>query len=260
MPRPESVVFPRRERVEDRRHESDHRKVLDEFFDHATLLAVSRLVNRGQFDSIDHPISMGKEGGVFRATKGAEYRAVKIYRISNTTFRRLPAYALDALKREASVRNFGGLIFAWTRREHTILGRLCDAGVRAPRPFAHYRNILVMEYIGTEAGAAPRLKDALVEDPQGLYDELVGEIGRMVRSAKLVHGDLSPYNTLYLDGRVVLIDVAQAVPTDHPEAPRLLRRDTDNFAKFLARVGARVDPAAFYSAVGGDEVGPRATE
>ncbi len=256
MPRPNAVVFPRHERVEDRRRESDQRKLLDEFFDHATLLAVSRLVNRGEFDAIDHPISTGKEGGVFRATKGVEYRAVKIYRISNTTFRRLPAYALEQLKREASVRNFGGLIFAWTRREHTILGRLRDAGVRAPLPYAHYRNILVMEYIGTEEGAAPRLKDALVPDPKALYDELVREIGGMVRTAKLVHGDLSPYNVLYFDDRVVLIDVAQAIPTDHPEAPRLLRRDIENFTKFVTRLGHAVTPQEFYSAVGGDEVGP----
>ena len=124
MPRSVDVVFPRRERVEDRRKDAGQRKLLDEFFDHGTLLAVSRLVNQGLFEVLDHPISSGKEGGVFRASKGSEYRAVKIYRISNTTFRHLPPYALDELRREASARNYGGLIFAWTRREHTILGRL----------------------------------------------------------------------------------------------------------------------------------------
>ncbi len=249
------LVFPRRERFEDRRKELDQRKLLDEFFDHGTLLAVSRLVNQGLFDLLDHPISSGKEGGVFRASKGSEFRAVKIYRISNTTFRRLPAYALEELRREASVRNFGGLIFAWTRREHTILGRLQDAGVRAPRPFGHWRNVLVMEYIGNAEGAAPRLKDVPIDAPAALYEELVAEFGRMVRDAKLVHGDLSPYNTLYHDGRVVIIDVAQAIATDHPEARRLLERDVTNFARFLGRLGYDVEPADFLAAVGGDRLG-----
>ncbi len=249
------LVFPRRERFEDRRKELDQRKLLDEFFDHGTLLAVSRLVNQGLFDLLDHPISSGKEGGVFRASKGSEFRAVKIYRISNTTFRRLPAYALEELRREASVRNFGGLIFAWTRREHTILGRLQDAGVRAPRPFGHWRNVLVMEYIGNAEGAAPRLKDVPIDAPAALYEELVAEFGRMVRDAKLVHGDLSPYNTLYHDGHVVLIDVAQAIATDHPEARRLLERDVTNFARFLGRLGYEVEPADFLAAVGGDRLG-----
>jgi len=258
MPRPEDVVFPRhRERFEDRRRESHQRKLLDEFFDHATLLAVSRLVSHGQIDSIDFPISTGKEGGVFRATKGEEFRAVKIYRISNTTFRHLPAYALEQLRREASVRNFGGLIYAWTRREHTILGRLKEAGVRAPIPYGHYRNLLVMEFIGTAEGAAPRLNTAFIERPEALYEDLVVQVGRMVRDAKLVHGDLSPYNVLWFEERVVLIDVAQAVAREHPGAPALLQRDIVNFAKYFSRIGLDVDPADFLKAVGGDLVGPK---
>lgn len=258
MPRPEDVVFPhRRERTEDRRKEGEHRKLLDEFFDHSTLLAVSRLVNRGLFDAVDYPISTGKEGGVFRATKGNEFRAVKIYRISNTVFRHLPPYALESLRRESSVRNFGGLIFAWTRREHTILGRLADAGVRAPHPYGHFRNVLVMEFIGSSDGvAAPRLVDAAVDNPSSLYEDLVQQIGRMAREAKLVHGDLSPYNVLYHEGKVVLIDLAQAVSSDHPEAPRLMARDIDHFSKYLGRLGFSVDPAQFLEAVGGDTVGP----
>ena len=255
MPRSIDLVFPRHERVEDRRKDAGQRKLLDEFFDHSTLLAVSRMVTQGFFDVLDHPISSGKEGGVFRATKGAELRAVKIYRISNTMFRHLPPYALDELKREASARNFGGLIFAWTRREHTILGRLNDAGVRAPRPYGHYRNILVMEFIGNAEGAAPRLKDAPIDDPAELYEELVREFGRMIRGAKLVHGDLSPYNTLYHEGKVVTIDVAQSIRAEHPEARRLLERDLTNFSRYLGRLGYAVSPAEFLTAVGGEDVG-----
>jgi RIO kinase 1 len=256
MPRAVDVVFPRRERVEDRRKESQHRKLLDEFFDHATLLAVSRLVNQGLFDSIDYPISTGKEGGVFRASRGAEFRAVKIYRIGNTIFRRLPPYALEELRREASLRNYGGLVYAWTRREHTMLGRLHDAGVRVPIPYGHHRNVLVMEFIGTAEGAAPRLKDAPIEDPDALYSDVVSQIRTMIGTANLVHGDLSPYNTLYFDDGVVIIDVASSIGSGHPEARRLLERDVENFAKFFDRLGRAVDPTEFLRAVGGDTVGP----
>jgi RIO kinase 1 len=261
VPRPQDVALPqRRERFEDRRKEASHRDLLDQFFDHRTLLAVSRLVSQGQFDSIDFPIATGKEGGVFRATRGAEFRAVKIYRIANTTFHNLPAYALDELRRETSVRNYGGLIFAWTRREHTTLGRLVEAKVRAPYPYGHLRNCLVMEFIGNEQGGAPRLIDAQVDDPAAVYRDLVLQIGRMVRDAKLVHGDLSPYNTLLFEGRVVLIDVAQAVSVEHPQAAHLLERDIVNYAKFLGRLGYPVDPEEFLKAVGGTELRPVATE
>jgi len=256
MPRPVDVVFPGRERFEDRRRDDDQRKLLDEFFDHSTLLAVHRLIHRGLFDTIDYPISTGKEGGVFRATAADGLRAVKIYRIGNTTFRNLPPYALEQLRRESSARNFGGLVLAWTRREHTILGRLVEAGVRAPRPYGHYRNVLVMEFIGSADGAAPRLKDTPIEDAAALYEELVREIGGMVRKARLVHGDLSPYNVLYFEDRVVLIDVAQAVPVEHPAARELIQRDLTNFSKYLERLGFSVSPAQFLADVGGETIGP----
>jgi RIO kinase 1 len=256
MPRSDELVFPsRRERWEDRRKEGTARKLLDEFFDHATLLAVSRLITQGQFDSVDFPVATGKEGGVFRASRSGEFRAVKIYRIGNTTFRHLPAYALEELREQTSVRNYGGLIIGWTRREHTILGRLADAGVRAPRPYGHLRNVLVMEFIGDERGAAPRLKDAMIDDPAALYEDLVVQIRRMLLEAKLVHGDLSPFNTLYWEGRVVLIDVAQAVRSDHPQAAALLERDLRHFAKFIQRLGYPVEPKEFLAAVGADRVG-----
>jgi RIO kinase 1 len=257
MPRAEDVVFPRqRERFEDRRKESHQRKLLDEFFDHGTLLAVSRLVSHGLIDAVDFPISTGKEGGVFRATKDDGFRAVKIYRVANTTFRQLPAHALEELRRVSSVRNFGGLIFAWTRREHTILTRLANAGVRAPVPFGHYRNVLVMEFIGTAEGAAPRLQNAVVDDPEALYRDLVLQIGGMVRKAGLVHGDLSPYNVLWFEDRAVLIDVAQSIAREHPAAPELLRRDIVHLSKFLGRLGREVDPEEVLRDVGGDLVGP----
>ncbi|MCI4365524.1 MAG: serine protein kinase RIO [Thermoplasmata archaeon] len=255
VPRPTDVVLPsRKERFEDRRVDGTQRKLLDEFFDHSTLLTISRLITQGQFDSLDFPVATGKEGGVFRATYADGFRAVKVYRIANTMFRNLPMYAMEELRRETSARNFGGLIFAWTRREHTILGRMADAKVRSPTPYGHLRNVLVMDFIGNAEGGAPRLRDAEIDDPEAVYKDLVEQIGRMVRDAKLVHGDLSPFNTLLFEGKVVLIDVAQAVSVKHPEASKLLSRDLDHYAKFLSRLGVQVTGEEFFHAVGGDRL------
>ncbi len=250
MPRPDEILYPRRpERTADRRKESMQGKLLDEFFDHPTLLAVSRLISHGYFESIDHPISTGKEGGVFRATKGEGFVAVKVYRIGNATFRRFPPHALEELRREVSIRNLRTLIPAWTRREHTILARLREAGVRVPAPLGYSRNVLVMEYIGDPGGAAPRLKDAVVDDLDALYEDLVAEIRRMWEPGGLVHGDLSPYNILHWGGRIVTIDVAQAVSREHPQARELLRRDVGHLAEFLTRRGRKVKAEEFFARV-----------
>lgn len=251
-------MFPTRpERTEDRRKERGDRKLLDEFFDHSTLLAISRLITRGAFEAIDHPISTGKEGGVFRATRGEGFVAVKVYRIGNATFRHFPPYALAELRREGSVRSLNQVIPAWTRREHTILGRLKEAGVRVPEPYTHLRNVLVMEYIGSVDGAAPRLRDALVDDLPSLYEDLIQQVRKMLVPGGLVHGDLSPYNVLYHEGRTVVIDVAQSIPSDHPQARSLLERDLGHFAEFLTRRGLPVEPADFLQAVGAENLGAK---
>ena len=252
MPRPEEILFPtRRERFDDRRRETQHRKLLDEFFDRPTLLAISKLINRGLIRSVDAPISTGKEGGVFRATGPEGYLAVKVYRIGNTVFRRLPPYALEELRREASDRNFSRLIFGWTRREHTILSRLRDVHVRAPIPLGYYRNVLVMSLVGVDGVPAPRLLKAQVDEPRAVYDDLLEQLHRMVVDAHLVHGDLSPYNVLLNEGLPVLIDVAQAISAEHPQARALLERDSDNFARFFTRLGIPTSATEFFSAAGG---------
>jgi RIO kinase 1 len=258
MPDPEEIFFPRsKERFEDRRKETQSRKLQDEFFDHSTLLAISRLITQGQFDSVDYPISTGKEGGVFRASGGEGYRAVKVYRIGNAVFRHLPAYAIEELRRETSDRNYARMVYAWTRREHSILRRMHDANVRVPVAYGYLRNVLVMEFIGADGVASRRLQEATVAEPQGLYDDLVVQLRRMTIDAKLVHGDLSPYNVLWHEGTAVLIDVAQSMESVHPQAPALLRRDIDNFARYLNRLGADVDAEEFFSAVGGPTLGPK---
>lgn len=258
MPRPSELVFPqRKERFEDRRREDGSRKLLDEFFDHPTLLAVSRLVSQGQFEAVDYPISTGKEGGVFRATTGDGFRAVKIYRVGNAIFRRIPAYAMEELRREASEGNFRRLIYAWTRREHSALRKLTEAGVRVPQPYGYFRNVLVMEFVGTGELPAPVLQEAVVSDPVAFAETLQVQIRRMVEKAGLVHGDLSPYNVLLSEEQPVFIDVAQAVSAEHPAALELFRRDATNFARYLRHLGVRVSPEQFFESAGGDLVGPR---
>src|SRR2546422_9936961 len=71
------------------------------------------------------------------------------------------------------------------------------------------------------------------------------------RKSKRVHADMSDYNLLWWDGRVVVIDVGQAVPLDHPRAEEWFKRDVGNIARFFRRLRINVSPASLEQAIVG---------
>ena len=91
------------------------------------------------------------------------------------------------------------MVKAWAEKEFRNLNRLWHCGVRCPRPRMLRNHVLLMEFIGKEGVAAPRLKDAeiSVEAAHIAYLDCVRLMWRMYNEAHLVHGDLSEYNILY---------------------------------------------------------------
>jgi RIO kinase 1 len=218
--------------------DSDDRRTLDEVFDHKTLLTIYDLMSSGAFDTLDFPITTGKEGNVFVATKkGGRRLAVKIYRTSNSTFNVIQRYILGDPRFRGLHGNRWKIIYAWAQKEFKNLSRMRDGRVRCPEPFACRRNVLVMEYIGTARVPAPMLKDAPPRDPGKFLDDLLEQLRRMYVDARLVHCDLSEYNVLVRRGRGVLIDVGQATTSDHPNAGEMLERDVANILRYFRKLG-----------------------
>ena len=55
------------------------------------------------------------------------------------------------------------MVKLWAEKEVRNLKRICVSGkIRAPWPFFLKNNVIVMEFIGTNGVAAPRLKDAII--------------------------------------------------------------------------------------------------
>lgn len=246
------MVFPRRERVEDRRKEREHRDVLDEVFDRGTLLAVSRMVTSGLFKEVDFSISTGKEANVFRVSGAHGFRALKVYRVNNSIFRTLPPWALQEIRESVGGSSFQRMIFAWAHREFTALRRCFEAGVPVPRPFAQTRNLLLMDFVGDQGIASEPIVKSVVPDPERTMEEVVSGCRRMVEKAQLVHGDLSPFNVLLREGHAVIIDVGQVIKSSHPQAKGLLQRDATNFARYFRRLGLDAPAETLFRRMGGD--------
>src|SRR5438132_1195428 len=232
-----------------REKDSETRKTYDEVFDHAALLTIADLITDGVISTLDYPVSTGKEANVFDATgPDGRAKAVKIYRIANATFRNIAVY-IDGDPRFKKVkRAIRPTLWAWAQKEYKNLVRMEDAGVRVPAPERVHNNVLVMEYIGDETQPAPALREVALEDPAAVYADVLANL-RAIRKAKLVHADMSEYNLLWWDGRVVVIDVGQAVPLDHLRAAEWFKRDVGNIARFFRRLRVDVTPAGLERAI-----------
>lgn len=222
-----------RARVKD----SDVLNTYQEVFDHACLMLLQELINDGVFATLDYPVSTGKEANVFHATDSkGKGKAVKIYRIATATFKNIARYIEGDPRFKRVKRATKPTIFAWAQKEYLNLARMKDAGVRVPAPDRVAGNVLVMEYIGDETQPAPVLRTTSVEDPAAIVEDIVDSL-RRIRRANLVHADFSEYNLLVWDGRIVVIDVGQAVPLEHPRAEEWFVRDIENMARYFRKLG-----------------------
>src|SRR5690348_9252785 len=104
-----------------------------------------------------------------------------------------------------------------------------------------------MDFIGKEGVPkgvpAPHLRDVPLQTPKLWYDKILEMLQVLYEKAKLVHGDVSEYNILVPDGYPVLIDFAQAVTVEHPEAREFLKRDVENVNNYFK--GLNVRPRSF---------------
>src|SRR6267154_1315660 len=121
----------------------------------------------------------------------------------------------------------------WANAEFSALVRLYAAGIPVPYPAQILDTELLLEFIGSADGtAAPRLAETR-PDPAalaGLWDQRVQALTALARDG-LAHGDLSAYNLLVHDGRLVMIDLPQVVDViANPRGGWYLTRDAENIS------------------------------
>ena len=131
----------------------------------------------------------------------------------------------------------------WTGHEHDVMQRLWHAGVSVPYPVSFADDLFFLEYIGGPDGAAPQLARARLDRRQlaDAWDQLVEALHGMTVEG-IVHADLSAFNLLWWDGRLVVIDLPQAVDlAANPQGLDFLHRDVLNVSNWFQRHGVDVD-------------------
>lgn len=201
-------------------------------------------------------LKTGKEADVFLLRRGVPgtdrscLLAAKRYRSADhRMFQRDSGYlegrrtrASRVNRAMASRSSFGREAIAsqWAYAEFGALARLYAAGVPVPYPVQILETELLLEFIGSPDGsAAPRLAETrpTAAELTGLWDQLVDALLALARDG-LAHGDLSAYNLLVQDGRLVMIDLPQIVDViGNPRGAWFLERDARNVAKWFTARG-----------------------
>jgi RIO kinase 1 len=137
----------------------------------------------------------------------------------------------------------------WPGQELATLVRAHEAGVTVPYPVEFTGDGLLMQLLGDDGVAAPRLVNARL-DPAQLacaFDQLQDELRALAR-ANLVHADLSPYNVLWWRDRMWTIDFPQAVDLlQNPHGFDLLHHDVTTMCTWFTRQGVATDPEALFA-------------
>lgn len=235
---------------------------------HERIWLLSSLERFYQQDLITDVVSVaksGKEATVYCCTAdpgtGMQLLAAKTYRprmfrsLKNDALYRQSRAALDErgrFDRRSRLAAAGTTeraralqVSAWIQHEYQTQLRVYEAGADVPAILAQAGNAILMEYIGDLEGSAPLLKHVRLdpEEAQPLFDTLLRNIELFLR-CHCIHGDLSAYNILYWEGRVWVIDFAQAVdPRVNIDVYPLLERDVERVCRYFAPYGIDVDAA-----------------
>ncbi len=230
------------------------------------LSSLTPLYDQKLITDVIYEVSSGKEATVFCCTAhpdtGQEFLAAKIYR--PRMFRSLrndAVYRFSRIQRDEqgqaehgnsrrgsaatrkTERGRASQVASWIEYEYQTQRIMYEHGADVPRPFAQIGNTVLMEYIGAKDQPAPRLSDVSLEqeEAQEHFACIMSNIELALVHGR-IHGDLSPYNILYWEGKVTLIDFAQAVdPYHNSDVFSLFARDIERVCQHFALYDVEAD-------------------
>ena len=206
------------------------------------------LIDDGIVDEVIRALKSGKEASVYVVRCGAEVRCAKVYKdMGQRSFQQRAQYqegrkVRGSRQARAMARStsYGRKEqeSAWKNAEVSALYQLTAAGVRVPKPYGYFNDVLVMELVTDAQGeSAPRLGEVELTPKQAreYHAFIIQQIVRML-CAGLIHGDLSEYNVLIDASGPVIIDLPQAVnAAGNNNAFAMLQRDVANIRDTLGR-------------------------
>ena len=215
-------------------------KVVNEVLDKMTMLTLYDMINSHFISYVNGVVRAGKESVLFWAVdKNEKDVALKIYLVTTSNFKRRTPYIMGDPRFSKVKKGTRNLVNLWARKEFTNLSLCYDLGLPVPKPIHISKNVLAMEFIGTNGVPANTLLESQVDEND--YLESIEIIKKLYKSANLVHGDFSPYNIFKTEKGLILFDLGSAVDLRHPNSEEYLKRDINNITNFFVKRGLVVE-------------------
>lgn len=230
---------------------------------------LQRLYEARKINELLSELKSGKEATVYLVEGPDGLMAAKIYAdLEVRSFKNDSAYRQGRFvgdvrtARAIGSRSRHGLSaqqHMWVEHEYRQLWIMHDAGIPAPKPMIgpmasdihEAGRVVLMELIGDREAPAPRLSDVRL-DAAAAHDafEQAADITTRLAVLGKAHGDMSTFNLLWWQERVICIDVPQMVDlTENPAFMDFLRKDIATLCKSFARLGVRADPEQLWRRV-----------
>lgn len=193
--------------------------------------ALKMLALKNIITGIGKPIGVGKESDVFEAVNERQQElAIKFFRIGRISFRQASRKRGFTSKEVESLHHWLLVNVSAATEEFDVLTRLKNTSVKIPVPLYRAMHCVVMNKVG-----GIRLTNVKeLEHPRLVLQNILSNLSVAYKN-NVIHADLSEYNVLVQikTGEICIIDWPQAVPSNHPNAKNLLRRDVFNIARFF---------------------------
>lgn len=205
---------------------------------------VESILSTGLATEVVGLISAGKEADVYLGRYNGGPLAIKAYRLYRTSRRGGRPVKVDSM----------GWIAA---REFELMRQAWKGGARVPAVARRIENMFSMRYLGDGGGPAPRLKDVRLDDPGEFLVEVLAGVERLAR-AGIVHGDLSAFNILVLEGEAWFIDFSEGLRVDRTgaapwrrltEAKEMLIRGMSALQTYFRKYGVTIEAQPFVARI-----------
>ena len=215
-------------------------KVINEVLDKSTIFELYGLIKSNIISYVNGAVKSGKESVVFWAVdQNQSSLALKIYLVTTSNFKKRTEYLIGDPRFSRVKKGTKNIVYLWAKKEFQNILKCYNSGISVVTPIHVSKNILVMEFVGSNGKPEKTLLESEVDEND--YHQCIQIITDLFKKAKLVHADFSEFNIFKTNSGLKIFDLGSAIDLNHPKMMDFLKRDINNISNFFVKRGLTVE-------------------